>query len=119
MNFFHFREEPFYLLFFGIAIILIINLTSCASQPIPALDVKTWAGDSAHYGITRSQDDETIYCEDPEFDEYACMSYSDIKKIYATLLQCQKWGPPIATRSQLKKMYRENREVITHVLESE
>lgn len=75
-----------------------------------------WAGDSAVAGISRSQDQAHISCADPKFEDYACLTYLDIKKIYSSMLQCQQWGPPLASSSDLKRLLQKNKGVIHHAL---
>lgn len=64
---------------------------SNCSQPIPAIDIKIWSGDAEHGSIRRAQIGEELLATDPRFNQYSCMTYDDLKKIYDTLLQCKKW----------------------------
>lgn len=76
----------------GVALIF-WSLTGCKA-PMPAIDVEFWAGDASQAGVTRRQEDHTLACADPEFDQYVCLTYKDIQKIFDTLLQCEEWPSP-------------------------
>lgn len=109
-------KESVFLFSLGLTIVYIaLHLSGC-SYPVPKVDVTFWAGDSAHASIRRSQDEEQIFCSDPKFDEYAALSYQDIKNIYEAMLQCKEWGPPVATQQQLQTELKHNNEVIQRVL---
>jgi hypothetical protein len=101
----------------GAAIIVyVLTMTGCRTN-VPAIDAKFWAGDSAKSGITRAQENRTLACENPEFDEYVCLSYEDLKKIYSTLLQCKDWGNiQLMSSRQAKKYYKKNKQVLDYVL---
>lgn len=104
--------------FLGVVIFLWVMTTSCSTN-IPKIDVTMWAGDSAKAGVTRAQEHKTLACIDPQFDDYVCMSYSDVKRIWSTLLQCKNWGSTkMATQSEINQMIQQNRGVIDHVLET-
>jgi hypothetical protein len=70
--------------------VLTMGATNC-SHPIPKIDIKIWSGDSETGSIRRSQEGEMILAMDGRFNNYACMTYDDLKKVYETLLQCKKW----------------------------
>src|SRR4051812_40484273 len=79
-----------------LASISLLAITSCTSGPIPRWDGKLWAGDSAHGGITRAQEQDpakrTIQATDPRFDEYVAMTYEDFRGFVATYIyQCKSW----------------------------
>ena len=63
-------------------------LISCPSPSIPSWKAKIYAGDSQTVSIRRSQDNESIPCNEPKFDNYACVSYEDLAELYDILLQC-------------------------------
>jgi hypothetical protein len=107
--------------FFGLTIIVIvITFSGCRSTPMPAVDVKFYSGDSKNGGITRAQEHKTIECKEPEFDEYVCLTYADVKKIMAAMLQCKDWSnTTLMTSRQKKRLYKENKELIHHVLNYE
>lgn len=69
-------------------------MLGCKTQ-MPKVDVELWAGDSSRSGITRSQEEKTMECRDEQMDEFVCLSYGDLKKIYSTLLMCKKWGTEV------------------------
>lgn len=73
-----------------IALALPLMGSNC-SQPIPAIDIKIWSGDADKGSIRRAQVGDEILATDPRFNQYSCMTYDDLKKIYDTLLQCKKW----------------------------
>ncbi len=76
-------------------LILAVSLNSCApgSGPVPSINVETWAGDSANDAITRKQDARSIRCTMPDFDNYVCLSYTDLKAIYEVIQECKQWPP--------------------------
>lgn len=97
-------------------IIFILTIPGCAGTHLPPIDASFWAGDSAKNGISRSQENRTLECKDPSFDNYTCLSYQDIQKIYDTMLECKEW-PTLATHSQIKEFAKRNPEVIQNVLQ--
>lgn len=76
----------------------------CKTTP-PSVDVKIYAADSATQSIQRSQDNEIIYTNSSEFDNYMCMTYEDYKKLVETYLNnCKAWDKDIERYSkQLKQ----------------
>lgn len=119
MRFLFVTKEVFFILAFGLSIIYVsLNLQGCTKNQMPAVDVSFWAGDSEAVGIVRAQENKVIACAQAEFDQYACLTYADIKKLYAAMLQCKEWGPPIATQNQLLVLQDKNTEVIHNVLKT-
>jgi hypothetical protein len=120
MNHRSFDAEEFFSLSMWVCSFLLLlwlmTLGGCASQPMPKVDVSFWAGDSVNSGISRSQEKKTIACSAPEIDQYACLTYLDIKKIFSAMLQCQKWGGPIATEQDVNNLLSKNHEVIQKAL---
>lgn len=68
---------------------LLLLLLGCKTAPLPKLDLSIWAGDSGSQSIKRSKDE--IKSSDPKFDDYACVSYADLKKIFDTIVSCKEW----------------------------
>lgn len=107
---------------FGMGILIILwvfSLPGCKSA-MPPVDVSFWAGDSAKEGITRSQESKTIACSDPAMDDYVCLSYEDVKKLFSILLQCQQWPSDInlvKTKALYRFLAKKNPEV-DHALRS-
>lgn len=102
----------------GIALLCFLGVTfsGCKHPDMPPVDVTFWAGDSAHEGITRKQDQKTIPASDPSFNDMACLSYLDIRKIYAVLLSCKDWGDqPTMSSQELNHFKKKNSDVIRHV----
>jgi hypothetical protein len=100
----------------GFLIVAVILLTpGCASNNMPPIDVSFWAGNSSVAGVTRAQEGKTLECNDPEFDNYTCLTYADLQKIYHTMLECKQW-PLLAKTKDIKRFVRKNPEVIQHVL---
>jgi hypothetical protein len=98
----------------GVAVCVILTLSGCHTG-IPKIDAEFWAGDSKSKGISRKQEGQTIPCDDPVIDDYVCLSYEDLQKIYHTLLQCKQWsGTTMSTREQLV-FFRKNRGLLEHV----
>lgn len=103
----------------GILIVLgVLLMPGCASNNMPPIDVSFWAGNSSEAGITRTQENKTIDCKSPEFDNYTCLTYADIGRIYDTMLECKQW-PLLAKTKDIKRFVRKNPEVIQHVLYKE
>jgi hypothetical protein len=73
-----------------IIFIIIVGLSGCSSTPHPTnkMSVMFWAGDSVHEGVSRMQENKTLACADPIFDNYVCLSYGDLQEIYQSMLQC-------------------------------
>src|ERR1700689_1859763 len=93
-----------FLFFFGITIIFYIFGTGCKTNP-PAIDVTFWAGDSSKTGVTRAQDNQTLSCGSASFDDYACLTYEDIRKIWDALLLCEKWpAQTVSSPSNLQEL---------------
>lgn len=103
-------------LFLGISLILLV-LTQGCKHTIPPIDVSFWSGDSAKDGISRSQENKTLQCNDPAFDQYVCLTYTDLQKIFSTMLECKKWSVATASRSQIKQMILKNPEVMTRAIQ--
>jgi hypothetical protein len=101
--------------FLGITIILLILTQGCSSN-IPAIDVTLWAGNSTQESISRSQSNQNLLCKDPDFDNYVCMTYSDLQKVYETMLKCKQWNVNTMTPEEEFLLVKKNREVIRHVL---
>lgn len=97
-------KATFFLFLFGLGIIFfIMTLPGCASTTPPPIDVQFWAGDSIEEGISRTQEKRFIECKASEFDEYVCLTYDDLKKIYEALLQCEDWS--YASSKNLEPIY--------------
>lgn len=90
----HFWEK-FIIFCFAVGIILLtLFLSSCTTAEkvnIPPIAISTWAGDSSREAITRFQENKSIQCHEPEFDQYICLTETDLYLIYQTLLQCKQW----------------------------
>ncbi len=68
-----------------------MGTSSCGERP--EWTAKFWAGDFIEEGITRSQNNQTIQCRDPMFDDYVCMSYEDLNKLELEVLsRCTGWN---------------------------
>jgi hypothetical protein len=104
---------------FGTGVLMILYalaLPGCKSN-MPSIDAKFWAGDSAQAGISRSQDQKTLECKSPEFDQFVCLTYDDLRKIYNTLLKCKQWEAQAkASPEETLAFLESNAEVINHVL---
>lgn len=113
------QAEAWFCLLMGVLLIA-WALSGCKSPDMPRVDVKFWAGDSANDGISRSQEGKTISCASPEFDEMACLTYTDMKKIFDLLLQCERWprSAVMMTKRDKQRFLRENNEVIHHVVQA-
>lgn len=70
---------------------VLFSLSSCKTPGMPDWDGKVYQGSSVVEGIVRSQENETIYCNEPKFDEFVCVSLEDLQKLYANILKCKKW----------------------------
>ena len=59
----------------------------------PKWTAKFYAGTPDIDGISRSQDNDIIYCKDPTFNDYVCLSYDDLKKLETEVLsKCKDWS---------------------------
>jgi hypothetical protein len=67
-------------------LLLVLLFSGCAT-PGPDLDIQFWAGRPEKGSITRSQED--IKCIDPQFNNYVCLSYPDLKKWMSYTLSCE------------------------------
>lgn len=89
----------------SVSLILLVLLTACRSAP-PKVSVDLWAGDSGatfdrshrgdlnttyRGGITRAQVGESIACDDIRIEEYVCMTYADLKKLFDLIWMCERW----------------------------
>lgn len=88
-----------------------ILLAGCSSRP-PAVDVTFWSANSEVDGIQRPQEGKVISCQSAQFDNYSCISYDDVAKLFKAFLQCKQWSGPLMTKSELKTAYRKNQPVI-------
>lgn len=102
----------------SIGVGIIIFLTSGCRSSIPRIDVSLWAGDPAKDGISRSQEQRTMSCQSAEFAQMACLTYSDLKKIYSTMLLCEKWGSVSMNSSEAKKFVKKNQDVLIKAVQS-
>lgn len=100
----------------GMAIIFwVLALPGC-KNPIPVIDVSFWAGDSAKDGVSRAQEGKTLACKDPQFDQFVCLTYEDLQKIYDTLLECKDWPKSqLASDRDLRHFKKMNPEVYHYV----
>lgn len=81
---------------------LLVAVPSCGTGEIDPMDaadqleIRAFAGDSAKLGITRAQEKKTISCKDTEIDDYICLSYEDLEKIFNQLKRlqqkCRAWA---------------------------
>ena len=100
-----FMKQALVLLAFSVSIIaLAILMPACGSNPMQ-VKVHTYAGDSERGGITRMQDNKTLSCTDPAFDQFVCMDYEDLRQIYIKMQSCKEWGevPSAQTREGREK----------------
>lgn len=115
MNKIQFKEQAIVCFLAGVTMILISLSQGCVTPP-PPMDVTFWAGDPDKGGISRSQENKTIGCHEPEFNDYACLTYADMQKIYATILKCKQWSVETMTPRQSMIVMRKNAEVLQHVI---
>lgn len=59
---------------------------------MPVWGGKLYQGDHVLRAIVRSQDNERIDTDDPQFSEFYCTSGADLQKLYENMLKCEKWG---------------------------
>lgn len=77
-------------------LLVVATVPSCGTGELDPLDaadrveLKAFAGDSSSHGISRAQEKKTIKCDSPEIDEYICLSYEDLKKIFNQLKRLQQ-----------------------------
>lgn len=75
----------------SLSILCFLSITSCGHGPVPKWDGKIWAGDSKRAGIVREQDAEFISASDSLFDDYAAVTYADLRKLYVIFQSCKQW----------------------------
>lgn len=65
---------------------------NCNGTP-PAVRAKQWLGSSREAGVVSSQN-EVLRCNDPTFDNFACMTLEDQSKLLETFFGCcERWKP--------------------------
>jgi hypothetical protein len=90
-----------------LSLLLLASITSCSTGQIPKWDGKIYAGDSAHDGVTRAQENEFISARSPEFDQGIWLSYADFRSFYATyVLGCAQWKPGTSMMSASEALNR-------------
>ncbi len=72
------------------AILLTLSLLLVACSCVSLKKVKVYSTSSELGAIVRSQDDEIIYCQEPEFDNKVCVSNKDYAKIIKKLQRCAR-----------------------------
>lgn len=72
------------------ATLLILSLSLVACSCVSLKDLKIYATSSELGAIVRSQDNEIIYCQEPEFDNMVCVSNDDYAKIVKKLQLCSR-----------------------------
>ena len=80
----------------------VLILTGCPHLDIPKIDVTLWAGDYERQGITRAQEEKTLACMDPQFDEFVCLTYEDLRTLYNTMLKCKEWDDETSVKNAKK-----------------
>lgn len=113
-TFFYLILGSFGLLLVAAVFVIVLSLSGCANHP-PKVDVSFWAGDSAKDGISRAQENKTMPCADPEFDNYVCLSYEDLKEIFDAMLLCKQWSGTLMTNRDIRNLVKKNKDVIDHV----
>lgn len=73
---------------------IVLLLIGCAAPNthVPSVDIQLWAGNPLRASIQRAQTGQELACFDPSFNNYVCLSYEDLQKIYATFLRCKDWS---------------------------
>lgn len=97
--------------------LIAVYCAGCPGTEMPKIDVSLWAGDSHRAGVTRAQEQKTIACQDEQMDEFVCLTYDDLKKIYGTLLKCKKWGESVS-QENTQKFIDHNPEVHQNLFKS-
>lgn len=87
--------------------------SSCGSNKVPSINVKLFAGDSAHDGFTRAQNNTTIECTSKAIDDYVAMSYADLKSIYTVIQECKSWPQDMKLVHE-KELYKQYSPQIKH-----
>lgn len=81
-----------YLLMAVAAFIVFMSVPGCASGVRPRADLEFWAGDSASQSIQRAQESGSqISCNNPKFDDYVCLNYSDFLTLSDLIGSCKTW----------------------------
>lgn len=83
------------LLYLSLSLNAAAVLIACGTGDMPRWDGKWWAADSANGAIVRAQEGRQIRCTDPEFQDYACLTYHDLGCLGQQLIyNCEKWRNP-------------------------
>lgn len=79
----------------GMATLFLMANQECdPSGERPKWRAKFWAGDGSRESIRRVQDNEEIFCSDPRFDDYICVTYDDLEALEERVLsRCERWKP--------------------------
>lgn len=75
-----------------IKLLLSLLLSSCAhfDRNEPTVKPKLYAGSYIENAIVRKQSNEVIQCTDRKFNDFVCLSYTDLLNIQYLLDSCQK-----------------------------
>jgi hypothetical protein len=91
MDFTYFKQVcGVFLLGLVVFVVTMLMGPGCA-HPEMRFQVRSWAGDPSKGGVTRSQEERTVSCTDPKFDQFVCMTYDDLKDLYLSLRKCTAW----------------------------
>ncbi len=67
------------------SLILLLLLTSCASPPARPWTGEWWVGSSQDQSVKTKT--ETLKCNEPEFDEYVCLPFSEYQDLMLSIQQ--------------------------------
>lgn len=110
----------FFLFLLGIIILAYVLLTTgCKPVTMPSIDVQFWAADSERSSIVLKSEDAEISCASPDFDQYACLTYEDIQKIWDTMLQCKEWNAEPINTAQARRLVRKNSHIVEKLSKSQ
>jgi len=93
--------------------LLIILLGSCRSIP-ECKDCKVYAGNSHDRSVDRAQENEKVYCDQPQFDEMLCFTSEGFQAFVETYINgCARWD----TRKRNKSFWRNNEQQLKRLLD--
>lgn len=97
----------------SVLIIVLGALSGCRGR-VPSIDLEFWAGDSKNGAITRSQENKSISCTSPEFEDFTALRYVMVQRIYDTLLKCSSWKktPLMSSQQALQQNKIKNPELM-------
>lgn len=74
-----------------LASLSVLWVSGCKPEGMPEWNGKIWQGWPNYGAIVRKQEGEIIYCDEPRFEDYICVSVDDLAELQKNMLKCEKW----------------------------